>query len=119
MQQQAQAAAAAAAAAGGDESGGGALSAGSVLESAGEGIGKTNDDDDVDDDTEADATGLGEKDIELVMAQANVPRNKAIKALKKNDNDVRTMFFFFFGNRISCANFFPFIDCQYYHGGKN
>ena len=32
---------------------------------------------------QADATGIEEKDIELVMSQANVSRNKAIKALKK------------------------------------
>ncbi|KAL3120753.1 hypothetical protein niasHT_008045 [Heterodera trifolii] len=37
---------------------------------------------------EADATGIEEKDIELVMSQANVSRNKAIKALKKADNDL-------------------------------
>jgi len=40
------------------------------------------------DDEEADATGIEEKEIELVMQQANVSRNKAIKALKKNDNDI-------------------------------
>jgi nascent polypeptide-associated complex subunit alpha len=37
---------------------------------------------------EEDATGVEEKDIELVMSQANVSRNKAIKALKKADNDL-------------------------------
>ena len=37
---------------------------------------------------EEDATGVEEKDIELVMSQANVSRNKAIKALKKSDNDL-------------------------------
>jgi len=35
-----------------------------------------------------DATGVEEKDIELVMSQANVSRNRAIRALKKNDNDI-------------------------------
>ena len=35
-----------------------------------------------------DATGLDEKDIELVRSQANVSRNKAIKSLKDNENDV-------------------------------
>ena len=40
------------------------------------------------DDEEADATGLEEKDIELVMTQANVSRNKAVKALKNSDNDI-------------------------------
>ncbi|KAI8144478.1 NAC domain-containing protein [Fennellomyces sp. T-0311] len=41
-----------------------------------------------DDDEEVDATGVEEKDIELVVSQANVSRNKAIKALKNNDNDI-------------------------------
>ena len=40
------------------------------------------------DDEEVDATGLDEKDIELVKSQANVSRNKAIKSLKENENDV-------------------------------
>ncbi|KAF0310536.1 Nascent polypeptide-associated complex subunit alpha [Amphibalanus amphitrite] len=35
-----------------------------------------------------DETGVEEKDIELVMQQANVARNKAIKALKTNNNDI-------------------------------
>lgn len=41
-----------------------------------------------DDDEEVDATGVEDKDIELVVTQANVSRNKAIKALKNNENDV-------------------------------
>jgi len=41
-----------------------------------------------DDDEEVDATGVEEKDIELVMSQANVSRAKAIKALKKTENDI-------------------------------
>ncbi|KAG5926338.1 Niemann-Pick disease type C1 [Claviceps africana] len=41
-----------------------------------------------DDDEEVDADGLEDKDIELVMTQANVSRKKAIKALKENDNDI-------------------------------
>ncbi|OTA56867.1 NAC-domain-containing protein [Hypoxylon sp. EC38] len=45
---------------------------------------------DDDDDEEVDAEGLEDKDIELVMTQANVKRNKAIKALKENDNDIRS-----------------------------
>jgi hypothetical protein len=36
----------------------------------------------------ADTTGMEEKDIELVMSQANVTRKKAVKALKKSDNDI-------------------------------
>lgn len=37
---------------------------------------------------QADDTGCEHKDIELVMSQANVSRNKAVKALKNNDNDI-------------------------------
>ena len=40
------------------------------------------------DDEEVDATGVEEKDIELVMSQANVSRARAIKALKKTENDI-------------------------------
>ena len=41
------------------------------------------------DDGEAvDESGLEAKDIELVMAQANVSRKKAVKALRENDNDI-------------------------------
>ncbi|KAF4964651.1 hypothetical protein FSARC_7447 [Fusarium sarcochroum] len=40
------------------------------------------------DDEEVDASGLEDKDIELVMTQANVSRTKAVKALKENDNDI-------------------------------
>ncbi|KAI5851334.1 putative nascent polypeptide-associated complex subunit [Morchella snyderi] len=44
--------------------------------------------DEEDDGEEVDEEGLENKDIELVMAQANVSRKKAIKALKENDNDI-------------------------------
>ncbi|XP_076279750.1 nascent polypeptide associated complex protein alpha subunit isoform X1 [Lasioglossum baleicum] len=37
---------------------------------------------------EVDETGVEEKDIDLVVCQANVSRGKAIKALKTNDNDI-------------------------------
>lgn len=40
------------------------------------------------DDEEVDATGVEEKDIEIVVAQANVSRKRAIKALKKNNMDI-------------------------------
>ncbi|KEZ43045.1 hypothetical protein SAPIO_CDS5122 [Scedosporium apiospermum] len=43
---------------------------------------------DEEDEEEVDADGIEDKDIELVMTQANVSRNKAIKALKENDNDI-------------------------------
>ena len=41
-----------------------------------------------DDDAEVDATGVEDKDIDLVIQQANCNRNKAIKALKKNNGDI-------------------------------
>lgn len=41
-----------------------------------------------DTDEEVDASGVEEKDIELVMSQANVSRAKAVKALKKTENDI-------------------------------
>lgn len=40
------------------------------------------------DDEEVDATGVEEKDIEIVVQQANVSRKRAIKALKKNNMDI-------------------------------
>jgi len=41
-----------------------------------------------DDGEEEDATGVEEKDIEIVVTQSNVSRKKAIKALKNNNNDI-------------------------------
>lgn len=41
-----------------------------------------------DTDEEVDATGVEEKDIDLVIQQANVSRPKAIKALKNNNHDI-------------------------------
>ncbi|CAH8548150.1 unnamed protein product [Schistosoma rodhaini] len=40
------------------------------------------------DDEEPDATGLDEKDVELIMQQAGVSRGKAIRALRENNDDV-------------------------------
>ncbi|KAI9595415.1 NAC domain-containing protein [Syncephalis fuscata] len=40
------------------------------------------------DEEEVDATGVEDKDIKLVMEQTGVSRNKAVKALKNNDNDI-------------------------------
>ncbi|PHH50191.1 Nascent polypeptide-associated complex subunit alpha [Ceratocystis fimbriata CBS 114723] len=40
------------------------------------------------DEEPADEEGIEAKDIELVMTQASVSRNKAIKALRENDNDI-------------------------------
>ena len=45
-------------------------------------------DEEEDEGEEIDDSGLEAKDIELVMAQANVSRNKAVKALKENGNDI-------------------------------
>jgi nascent polypeptide-associated complex subunit alpha len=41
-----------------------------------------------DDDEEVDDGGVEQKDIELVMTQANVSRGKAIKALKNAEGDI-------------------------------
>ena len=41
-----------------------------------------------DEDEEVDESGVEDKDIELVMSQANVSRSKAVKALKNNANDI-------------------------------
>jgi len=46
------------------------------------------DDEEEDDDTELNADGLEEKDIDLVIQQANCNKNKAIKALKNNNGDI-------------------------------
>ncbi len=43
---------------------------------------------DEDEDEDVDATGVEDKDIELVMSQANVSRAKAVRALKNNTNDI-------------------------------
>ncbi|CAI9583020.1 unnamed protein product, partial [Staurois parvus] len=40
------------------------------------------------DEEEVDETGLEVRDIELVMAQANVSRAKAVRALRHNNNDI-------------------------------
>ena len=45
-------------------------------------------DDGDDDDGDVDDTGVEQKDIDLVMSQANVSRAKAVRALKENDNDI-------------------------------
>merc|ERR1712179_695564 len=42
----------------------------------------------IQEDEEVDESGLEEKDIELVVSQANVSRARAVKALKKNNNDI-------------------------------
>ncbi|KAF9198343.1 hypothetical protein BGZ49_000851, partial [Haplosporangium sp. Z 27] len=40
------------------------------------------------DDEVVDEEGVSKEDIELVIAQANVSRSKAVKALKANNNDI-------------------------------
>ncbi|KAK1768903.1 NAC-domain-containing protein [Phialemonium atrogriseum] len=52
--------------------------------------GEKKEEEEEDDGEEVDAEGIEDKDIELVMTQAGVSRNKAIKALKENDNDIRS-----------------------------
>lgn len=42
----------------------------------------------IEDSEPQDETGLDPKDIETVMKQASVSRNKAVKALKESDNDI-------------------------------
>merc|ERR1712215_261043 len=42
----------------------------------------------LEEDEDVDAAGVEEKDVELVMSQANVSRGKAVKALKNNANDI-------------------------------
>lgn len=37
---------------------------------------------------QVDDSGLEQRDIELVMAQANVARAKAVRALRHNKNDI-------------------------------
>ncbi|KAL2210234.1 nascent polypeptide-associated complex, alpha subunit [Sarocladium strictum] len=81
--QQAAAAQLAAAGAEGDHAGHNHGDAGKAPETA-----EAKKDDDEDDGEEVDAEGLEDKDIELVMTQANVSRKKAVKALKENDNDI-------------------------------
>jgi nascent polypeptide-associated complex subunit alpha len=41
-----------------------------------------------DDEEPADATGLEESDITVIVEQANTTRNKAIKALRENNGDI-------------------------------
>jgi len=45
-------------------------------------------DEEAEGDETIDTSGLEEKDIELVIQQANVTRRKAVKALKDNNNDI-------------------------------
>jgi len=44
--------------------------------------------DEADEGGDEDETGMDQKDIELVMQQANCGRAKAVRALKKNDFDI-------------------------------
>jgi len=45
-------------------------------------------DEDDEDDEEIDTSGVEDKDIDLVMQQANVSKKKAVTALKNNQNDI-------------------------------
>ena len=59
-------------------------------EPAKEGAKEGKDEGSSDEEVEQDPTGLEQKDIDLVMQQAGVSKNKAIKALKANNNDLVT-----------------------------
>lgn len=41
-----------------------------------------------DDEDGADETGVDDKDVEIVMSQANVSRARAVRALKNNQSDI-------------------------------
>jgi len=64
------------------------LAAAAAANEKGKGAADAAEEEDEDDGEEIDEEGLEGKDIQLVMAQANVSRKKAIKALKENDNDI-------------------------------
>lgn len=66
----------------------GSLEPGSGMGSAGGAAGVPGRIDEESDEDEPDEAGVEAKDIELVMSQANVSRNKAVKALKNNNNDI-------------------------------
>jgi|SRR5712671_386053 len=65
-----------------------------ALETSGVGKGADNDDGSVpeleapEDDGPVDETGVDPKDIELVMAQVNCSRAKAVRSLKEHNNDL-------------------------------
>jgi len=56
--------------------------------SAGAGAKEEEEEEEEDDDEEIDEEGIEDKDIDLVMTQANVSRKKAVRALRENDNDI-------------------------------
>ena len=75
-----------------------------------------------DDDEEVDATGVEEKDIEIVVTQSNVSRKRAIKALKNNNNDIINaimvsftllFFFIFYLNSQFWFQFFRSLQCDH------
>merc|ERR1719153_455685 len=57
-----------------------------------------------DDDDEVEADGVEEKDIELVMSQANVSRGKAVKALKNNTISFNLIIIIIFCSCLGCTN---------------
>lgn len=54
-----------------------------------------------------DETGVEQKDIELVMSQANVSKAKAIRALKNNNNDIVNAI-------MVCLKYFKFLYLKRY-----
>jgi len=51
---------------------------------------------------EVDETGIEEKDIDLVMSQAQVSRAKAIRALRTANNDIVNAIMVSFLSALSC-----------------
>lgn len=69
----------------------GAPSAAAITEGKGKGpaAAETKEEEEEEEDAgEIDTTGIEDKDVELVMAQANVSKRKAVKALRENDGDI-------------------------------
>lgn len=63
------------------------------------------------DDEEVDATGVEEKDIDIVVSQSNCSRKRAIKALKNNNNDII--------NAIMVNNLYISFIYKYFNGTLN
>lgn len=60
-----------------------------------------------------DESGLEQRDIELVMAQANVARAKAVRALRHNKNDIVNAIMVSFGNSFTVYIFYQLYGCKH------
>lgn len=58
---------------------------------------------------EVDDTDVEEKDVDLVMCQANVSKGKAIKALRNNKNDIVNAIMVSINVSIIFYNYFEYI----------